>query len=381
MTTARTTNPVNRLSGSNGADGHRTPMPVKKKATVDPLIRILGANAAERSGKQVLPVLTEELVNEICDCIGDWNIGIPCQLTPESLDWLLSIEVDNNRKVTRSNVEKIKRDILKGKWQLTPDSFGLTTERKLFNGKHRIYAIDLVAAMVEMQPELLKKCGKLEFPVNLMFNMAPTTLLATNTGKTAKAHEAGRAAGIEITIRQSHVARRLLTGVQHRGTFSNTEIIEAFQQYRKQILEADHLLWSQGMLHFNSTRAEDVTAILTRALINKVPFVMLEEFVEILRLGYPNRTIRQKLACQYGATSDKWKLFKDANREWSYALADKFLWHFINRKKLTDECPVRPNMLGKGNEKRINAKAKKFLGTISPIEAYVERFPIWDHEK
>jgi hypothetical protein len=61
-------------------------------------------------------------------------------VTPELAEALLATNT-SNRKVSQTNVEKMKRDMRNGDWQIGTDAIGVSSDGHLLNGQHRLTAV------------------------------------------------------------------------------------------------------------------------------------------------------------------------------------------------------------------------------------------------
>jgi len=60
--------------------------------------------------------------------------------TPELVNSLLSMNT-NNRKIKKSYVDYLKKELLEGKWEVTSQGIGITSEGVLCDGQHRLVAL------------------------------------------------------------------------------------------------------------------------------------------------------------------------------------------------------------------------------------------------
>lgn len=71
-------------------------------------------------------------------------------VTPEMAKGWLEENLENNRKVKQSVVDKYSRDMRSGNWRLTHEAIAFNTKGKLIDGQHRLWAVMLSGIAVQM---------------------------------------------------------------------------------------------------------------------------------------------------------------------------------------------------------------------------------------
>lgn len=300
----------------------------------------------------------------------------------ECAEQLTCMEVSNNRKKSPLQVRKIANDLAHGRFDVSPDAFAITPTGEQAHGCHRVDGLLRAAEEIRVNPKPeYVKIKDLEICVMVYFNYPQDAMGSDNGTKPIRTHEAAAVSGIPMTNRQSQIARRLLTGIDHRCSTglapTSTEIIQMFQEYRETIKCVEAIVWPGGAYHYTGARIAELGVILTRARIQSKPvgFKRIEAFIEVLRTGGHDNSDSQKQVAVFGAALHSWKQFKDANREWLYALVDRAFYNYVNGILITRRIPARPNTTAKPKE--LTNKALRILdNTLTPMDLYTELFKI-----
>jgi len=68
------------------------------------------------------------------------NIEVKC-ITPEMAKSMLECNLENNRNISKAQVDRYARDMANGKWKLTGETIKFDTLGRLIDGQHRLAAI------------------------------------------------------------------------------------------------------------------------------------------------------------------------------------------------------------------------------------------------
>lgn len=83
-------------------------------------------------------------------------------------------ENEGNRKLSRVDIEKYKRDMLNGSWIPTDEAIGVDFQKRIYNGRHRLTAIS----------EIAKSGIDIQIPLYFTFNVLTTARFVIDSGRT-----------------------------------------------------------------------------------------------------------------------------------------------------------------------------------------------------
>jgi len=171
-------------------------------------------------------------------------------LNPTGLSEEEEVEYRRNRKITRSQVDKWKKVLAAGRWQLTHEGIALSNTLKLLDGQHRLTAI----AESETGAEFI-----------IFVGLDEATFKVIGQGKMRTSADALSTAGMGDTNKLSAAARLVYLYLSpdreswRRTPITNDEIVEMVQQYGDDLVVsakfATDLLKSFKLVHSATTAA------------------------------------------------------------------------------------------------------------------------------
>ncbi len=174
-------------------------------------------------------------------------------VTPETAQKWLSTNTENNRKLSKTTVNRYANDMIRGKWLLTGEAIKFDTDGNLIDGQHRLQAV--VASKKTVQMCVVK-------------NLQPETMLVIDTGKSRSAGDALNIVGHNGYSNEMAALARKIIGLKHGNDVLDTKAIRiAGQPITNQDIVAfcansditEHLKFGHR-IHY-----QQVTSVLNRA--------------------------------------------------------------------------------------------------------------------
>lgn len=185
-------------------------------------------------------------------------------VTPEMATAWLSKNT-HNRRINKGHVQRLRSDLVEGRWKFNPDPVSFDPEGTVLNGQHRLTAI--VDSGV---PALLAVC----------FNVPPDAMSVMDQGVPRKLKDI---AG--ISNREAAVATSMLCGLDRSGKDypSKGELATFFRRFEPEISFAISLCPTST----RGLRVAAIPAAIARAACGHIDRDTLSAFATVLMSGMP----------------------------------------------------------------------------------------------
>lgn len=191
------------------------------------------------------------------------------EVTPEMAKKLLKNCNKQNRRINNKFVETYKRDMEAGHWYSDVDYIAFDKNGTLINGQHRLKAVSLA----NIKSVLLK------FDFNVEQHISMDT---GNIRKYTDQVSISKKVGIEIMPNKfKSIINAGLKINNSKINLSNTELVQIWEKYSKEILECDQ----NEIFDLGKITGSTVKSSLLWAYFNGVDIKFLKHFAEVLRTG------------------------------------------------------------------------------------------------
>lgn len=212
-------------------------------------------------------------LSEVKDYLGvqDGDVNAKLLVTPNQAKYLLDHANKANRKIKKSHVETLKRDMETGHWYSDIDYIGFNNKGMLINGQHRLKALS--EANVEN--------------ISLKFDFDVEQHISMDTGNVRKYSDQvtiSKKLGMEILPNKFRAI--ILAGLKLNDkniNLSNTELAAIGNAYGQDLIICE----DKGLFNLGSkiTGGSVVKSSIFWAYLNGVDMNILVNFAEVLRTG------------------------------------------------------------------------------------------------
>jgi hypothetical protein len=178
--------------------------------------------------------------------IGLGLFAVACVITPElAFNWLTERN-GNNRNLYDAQAQRIRQDILQGRWQLTHQGVAFRKDGQLQDGQHRLWGIIEAGTPV---------------PAMVVLNVTDEARLAIDSHVARKPQDVAALTGADVGRNDFSALRRAILGLDSSyHPWSNQEALAAAEQHREAVVWARRLYTARRNL-----MAAPLRAVLIRA--------------------------------------------------------------------------------------------------------------------